>query len=83
MPAEKIQFFAEHSHCVSISGHWNSSLNLRRDPGHRVEIKDINLIETFLAVVAAKHVEFAADPGHGVAGPRWWFLASHLRFIPN
>jgi len=83
MPAEQVKFVSKHSHCVSIARHWGHTTDLRLDPGHGVQVQNINVIETLVAIVAPEHVELAANAGHCVAGSRRWLLARNFGFAPN
>ena len=83
MASKKIKLSPKNGHCMGISSHWDSSRNLWRDPGHCVHVENIDIIEAFFAIIASKHVEFPADSGHGVTGPRWWLLATDLGLAPD
>ena len=53
---EEIELVAEHCHCVCISCHWDHSGNLWLNPGHSIEIENVDIIEALVAIVAPEHV---------------------------
>ena len=81
--SKEVQFIAKNSHSVSISRHRNHTRNLRLNPGHRVQVKDVNIVKAFVTVVASKHVEFASNATHRVACAGRWLLATDFRLGPD
>lgn len=70
MAAEKVQFVAQYGHSVGVASHRDHSLDLRLDPGHGVEIKNIDIIKALISVVPSEHVQLAADTRHRVTCSR-------------
>lgn len=55
---------------MRVSGHRDHTLNFGLDPGHRVQVQDVDVVEALISIVPSKHVELATHPAHRVAGSR-------------
>jgi len=56
MPSEKVQFGTQDSHRMSISCHWDNTLNIWLDPGHAVQVKNVDVIKTLVSIITTEHV---------------------------
>eukprot|EP00355_Strombidium_rassoulzadegani_P005538 CAMPEP_0168619240 /NCGR_PEP_ID=MMETSP0449_2-20121227/6495_1 /TAXON_ID=1082188 /ORGANISM="Strombidium rassoulzadegani, Strain ras09" /LENGTH=84 /DNA_ID=CAMNT_0008660159 /DNA_START=801 /DNA_END=1055 /DNA_ORIENTATION=+ len=43
--AKEVQLFSEDSHGVSISSHGEVAVDLGRDPGHGVQVQNVDVVE--------------------------------------
>ena len=83
MAPEQEKLLTKDCHGVGIPRHRNVPADMGRDPSHRIEVKDVDIIEALLAVVAAKHVELALDAAHRVAGAGGRLRPIYLRLGPH
>ena len=70
MATEQVQFVTEDCHRVGVPRHGDHAGNLRLNPGHSVHVENVDVIETFVAIISSKHVQFSPNSRHRVAGPR-------------
>lgn len=81
--AKQVNLFAHRRHRVRVPGLGRcAAAHVRADPGHRVEVENVNVVEALDAVIPAEHVELAPDARERVAGARRRRLARDGRQVP-